>query len=333
MEIENSHIGTNNSRVCTLSFNSKKLLTPFYFPSITSAETRSEITETIDFIIKTNYPAVLVSCYDLLELEQNEIPIDKQINQYHQNGGIVLLDSGEFENFHFKGNWSFENYEKILKQTDADFFTSFDKTIVFGVTQKEIDVFSDEFIPKSEKISKEKKFIAICHGIDEVSICNSIKRILENNNQIQIIAIPERECGRTIIDQCKTISKIRQTINECNKNTLIHILGCGNPISIAALTYAGADLFDAVDWCRWSINPSTLEYANLAHVKLFDCTCDACDAPNMDERSRSWLHNLRFYYYYLVRLRNAIEKKKTLADFLTSENIDQKVISNLSKLF
>ena len=60
MEIENNSIGANNSRVCTINFNEKKLLTPFYFPSITSTETRSEITETIDFIIKRNYLGILV---------------------------------------------------------------------------------------------------------------------------------------------------------------------------------------------------------------------------------------------------------------------------------
>ena len=333
MEIENSHVGSNNSRVCTINFNEKKLLTPFYFPSITSAETRSDITQTIDFIIKRNYPGILVSCYDLFQLEQDGIMVDKQINKYHLDGGIVLLDSGEFENFHFKGNWKFESYEKILNQTKADFFTSFDKTTVFEDTQKEIDEFSDKYIPKSEKCSKEKKFIAICHGIDEASMCNSIQKMLNDNNQIQIIAIPERECGRTIIDQCKTISKIRQTINGCNKNTIIHILGCGNPISIAAFVYAGADTFDAVDWCKWAIDPTTFEYGNLAHLRLFDCKCDACDTIIRDERDKVWLHNLTFYHYFLIRLRKAIKKKKSLIEFLKSENIDQKVISSLSILF
>ena len=88
-----------------------------------------------------------------------------------------------------------------------------------------------------------------------------------------------------------------------------------------------------MDWCRWSIDPSTLQYGNLVHIKLFDCDCDACDTTNIDERDKTWLHNLTFYYFYLVRLRRAIEKKKTLVEFLTSENVEQRVISNLSKLF
>ena len=244
------------------------------------------------------------------------------------------MDSGEFENYHFKGMWSFENYSEILELTNADFFTSFDKTVEIGTSQEEIDAFSDKFVPKSKQVSKDKNFIVICHGNnDGESMCCSIKKILEHNNEIQIIAISERECGSTISEQCKMIIKLRQTVNEYDKNILIHILGCGNPISIAAFSYAGADIFDAVDWCRWSIDPSTLEYANIAHVKLFNCVCDACDASNKDERNRAWLHNLRFYDYYLTRLRIAIEKKKSLSEFLESENLDQKVISNISKLF
>lgn len=334
MEIKQNNVGSNNSRVCTLSFNSKKLLTPFYFPSITSSETRSDITDLIHFIVDKGYPAMLVSCYDLSDLKERKIDIHAKINHYYENGGILLLDSGEFEKYHFKREWSFEKYSEILEQTNADFFTSFDKTAEIDTSQDELDAFSDEFIPKSKQVSKDKNFIAIYHGNnDEESMCCSIKRTLEQNGDIQMIAISERECGRTISEQCNMIIKLRQTVNEYDKNILIHILGCGNPISIAAFSYAGADTFDAVDWCRWAIDPFTLEYANISHVKLFDCTCDACDATLTDERARTWLHNLQFYNYYLTRLRIAIEKKKSLSEFLEGENIDQKVISNLSKLF
>lgn len=334
MEIEQKNVGSNNSRVCMLSFNSKKLLTPFYFPSITSAETRSGITDLIDFIVDTEYPAMLVSCYDLMNLKEQEIAIDVKLDRYYKNGGILLLDSGEFEKYHFKGVWPFEKYSKILEQTNADFFTSYDRTVETDTSQKEIDAFSDEFIPKSKQVSNNKNFIAICHGNnDEESMCCSIKKTLEQNSGIQMIAISERECGRTISEQCNMIIKIRQTINEYDKNILIHILGCGNPISIAVFSYAGADTFDAVDWCRWSIDPSTLEYGNISHVQLFDCVCDACETIKMDERSRAWQHNLQMYNYFLIRLRRAIEEKKSLSEFLEGENIDQKVISNLSKLF
>lgn len=333
IKVDEEHIGTNNSRVCTLSLNSKKLLTPFYFPSITTAETRSDITETIDFIIKTNYQSILVSCYDLYTLDKLGICEIDKISQYHKNGGFVLLDSGEFENFHFHGNWSFNNYSKIIKKTKSDFFMSFDKTTVLETKQDEINKFSDEYIPKSKKISNETNCIAICHGVDQINIRNSVERVLKKQNDIQMIAVPERECGRTIAEYCQTVSKIRQTITGCGKNTILHILGCGNPISITALSYAGADTFDAVDWCRWAIDPKTFEQSSIAHVKLFSCTCSACDAKNIDEKARVWLHNLTFYYYFLKRLRSAIEKKKSIVDFLEGENIDQSVISNLAKLF
>ena len=333
MDIEENYFGTNNSRICTLNFNSKKLLTPFYFPSITSVETRNDIVELIKYIVNVGYSALLVSCYDLSQLAKKQIFVSPELDRYNKNGGILLLDSGEFENYHFQGDWSFENYSTIIKQTFSDFFTSFDKNPESGTDQKEIDVFLDKFIPKSQKISKDKNFIAICHGIDEKSVCHSIKKILECNNEIQIIAVPERECGKTIKEQCEMITKIRQTINDYNKKILIHILGCGNPISIAVFSYAGADTFDAVDWCRWAINPSTLEYSNISHVKLFDCVCDACQATDIDEQTRPFQHNLRFYDYYLTRLRTAIKEKKSLSEFLKGENIDQKVISNLSKLF
>lgn len=333
IKIENQQNGKNNSRVCTIQVNSKKFLTPFYFPSITSAETRSDITDLIRFIVDVGYPSILVSCFDVQQLMKSNVLEVMKINEFYKNGGIVLLDSGEFENFHFDGNWSFEQYELIVKKMESDFFTSFDKSTI-GMEQPEINNFSEEYIPKSQKISTTKSCIAICHGEDSSKINDSVKNILGKIKNLQIIAITERGCGDTLIEQCETIKKIRQTIDSHNKEIILHVLGCGNPISISALSYAGADTFDAVDWCRWSINPKTFEYDNITVVKLFDCTCLACGQDSVkNERFRARRHNLEFYIFFLNRLRTAILQGKSLREFLENENIDQSVILNLAKLF
>ena len=86
IQIEEKYKGENNSRVCIVTINSKKMLTPFYFPSITSAETRSNISNTISFITHGNYPAILVSCYDLyksIRLKKEEV---KQLIDFNNKG-------------------------------------------------------------------------------------------------------------------------------------------------------------------------------------------------------------------------------------------------------
>lgn len=333
IKIEENIHGKNNSRVCTVNINSKKFLTPFYFPSITSAETRSDITSTINFITSNNYSSILVSCFDLFKLLKDNMPEIKKINRFFQNGGIILLDSGEFEKYHFGVEWTFEQFEEVVRNISSDFFTSFDKTSA-GMEQNEIEAFSKINIPKSLKISKDNNCIVVCHGAKPSDVKDAVEKILKENKNLQCLAVPERECGSTLLEQCKIISDLRHAINEHNNQIILHILGSGNPISISALSYAGADTFDSVDWSRWGINPKTFEYDNIALVKLFNCTCVPCGKTQvLDEKFRAWEHNLELYNYYLTRLRNAISKNQSLKGFLENENIDQSVILNLSKLF
>lgn len=330
MDVEINAKGHNNSRICTLKLNSKKLLTPAYFPSITSAETRTDVSELVEALTTAGYPTMLISCYDLYNKKITDI--DK-INKYSENGGIILLDSGEFENFHFNHiDWTFINYEQMSKKINSDFFTSFDKTPLSQTTDVEIEEFTKEFFPKSLSLTTNSECILVCHGNFQTSLVELIKEMC-SKFKVSMIAIPERELGNSFSEYCQTVSKIRELLNAIDEKIIIHILGCGNPVSISALAYAGADTFDAVDWCRWGIDPRTAEYGNSLHVKLFDCTCVYCGSSTLSQKRQAWFHNLDFYKYFLARLRQSIMRGDSLAHFLETENIDQHVISNLSKLF
>ena len=115
------------------------------------------------------------------------------------------------------------------------------------------------------------------------------------------------------------------------RSLTLHILGCGNPISMTLFSYAGADSFDSVDWSRWTINPKTLQFADLDHLPLINCQCKICKRKKLDPISRTLLHNLLFYKKFMDNLRSNIAKNNGL-EFL-DDYLDRKILSKIVKFF
>ena len=65
-----------------------------------------------------------------------------------------------------------------------------------------------------------------------------------------IIAAPEREFGDGIYERARIVYEIRCQLAQLGRYQPIHLLGTGNPISIAIFAMAGADFFDGLEWCR-----------------------------------------------------------------------------------
>jgi len=64
-------------------------------------------------------------------------------------------------------------------------------------------------------------------------------------------------------------------------NSAIHVLGSGDPISIALYTYCGADTFDRLDWSEMVFERNELRIVNLSQLELLRCDCKACARPRL----------------------------------------------------
>jgi hypothetical protein len=82
-----------------------------------------------------------------------------------------------------------------------------------------------------------------------------------------LIAIPERELGDGILARMKTVRAIRRALDSIGFYQPLHLLGTGNPTSIAALAVSGGDCFDGLEWCRTVANYET---HSLSHFQHFD---------------------------------------------------------------
>lgn len=105
----------------------------------------------------------------------------------------------------------------------------------------------------------------------------------------------------------RTAREIRRVLSARDPDNMLHVLGCGDPVLMAVLAYAGVDTFDSVDWSRWAVDPSTHEWVGVDRLEFVGCGCPACEDGDIScMQSRALEHNLLFYSEFTGRLRSAI---------------------------
>ena len=326
--------GSYMSRVLRVGIGKKKLITPTYFPSISSVAIRLPLEPLLRAIIKSGYPRLLISSYDLAHLPPESYKrISNHLSKFRAQNNFLFLDSGSFESYWLQDKkWNFNKYHRITNKTGSDFFTSFDNIPNLHDDYKDIVKQTYQNLTKSNRLIKNNHCITICHGNTPEQISSLVKKIVSDKSIFsRFIAIPERNCGKTIIDKLKTVQKIRRILDEDNPANILHVLGCGNPISIVLFALGGADSFDSIDWSRWTLDLRTLEFTDFALLPLMECKCKVCTIRNIDSTLRVLLHNLLFYQEFLQELQQVIMYQDELK-FL-QKYLDRKILSKIVNFF
>lgn len=325
------HRGKKESRVLEIHFEDKKFTTPTYFPSISTAATRIQMSSLIQFCTSKNYPRLLVSAYDLYNIKDGKKLMMKILKDYAKNN-MLLVDSGTFESYWLNDKtWTFDKYKKIIKEISGDIYTSYDEIPKPDDNLTKISSQVKKFAKDSSNISKHSHCATVVHGNTPSQLIKVVEDNAKKEEEPSMYAIPERDCGKTIKDKITTIKKIRNILSEKNSANILHILGCGNPLSIGMFAFAGADSFDSIDWSRWTIDPKTLQFMDLNHIELINCTCEICKRKTVDSTNKALLHNLLFYQKFTQELQTAILKDNDLK--ILDQYVDRKTFSKIVKFF
>lgn len=130
-----------------------------------------------------------------------------------------------------------------------------------------------------------------------------------------LIAIPERELGEGLIARAITVKLIREELNKLPYYQPLHILGTGNPWSLALLSAAGADTFDGLEWCRMAVDRSKNRLHHFQHYDLFAYQTELADStiareayidPKVDFAGKVAFHNLDYFCEFANKLREDI---------------------------
>lgn len=321
--------GEASSSERALTLGEKSLRAPNMVLSVSSFETQIEPQASLELLKLAQPPAVLISAYDILRPKKHTSPSGRTtckpkisdytaINEIRAEGSVVLLDSGNYEAMRNQDNEWKKSKKRLLEVQDlidVDLAFTHDNfpiqtTIKKANSQERVDTISKEYnrdqglmncpvapIIHAPRLSGNKYLYdllpEICCGV-----VNAVKP--------QMIAVAERELGDGIMERVRTVARIRKALSDQGSSTFLHILGTGNPITMAFLSMAGADFFDGLEWCRTAIDGKRWRLYHFQQWDMFAGQTGFINSPiiaqlvNNNSGAVPWitkvaLHNIAFF--------------------------------------
>jgi len=317
-----------------LRIEGKKLNVPTFFRSVSSHETALQPAAAIQALKLVNCNAVLVSAYDIIHEDnvdrRNQIISD--LESLQKSGSVVLLDSGNYEASR-KGDaaWNSDTLHIALQITPHDLAFSFDDLN----PPSDIEAVCDRVLGsvKRDASKTRKPILPIVHAPRESNgqiafdlIPETMKQICKELRPV-VVAIPERELGHGILARASMVRDIRRALNTLGVYQPLHLLGTGNPLSIAIFAAVGADLFDGLEWCRTVANSET---GALYHLQQYDFFAwqseiygsplvrDAVTSDKIEYSGKAVFHNLEFFSTWMAEVSENLRVGK-IDRFLTEK--------------
>lgn len=316
-----------------LSVGEKRLELPLFFRSVSSHETALRPGTAIQAMMLFRTEALLISAYDIMNEEAGQRrQMIAALDSCRSAGAVVLLDSGNYEATRkHDANWKPERLHEALRQTPHDIAFSFDDLdpsdtldgIIAGVLNS----------VQQDVRHTNKPVLPIVHVPRNASRATVLEIIPKAMTKIcqelrpYAVAIPERELGDGILVRAQTVHRIRRALDELGFYQPLHLLGTGNPLSIAVLAAVGADSFDGLEWCRTVADCETGRLFHLQQYEFFAWQDDvassaiAREAVTMQEVAypgKVAFHNLEFFSTWMSELREHLFSGK-IERFLTAK--------------
>jgi hypothetical protein len=244
--------------------------TPLLVPSFSS----KAIGDVVDFFGRFHKyipTAYLISAYDV-----HYTPAPQVFKPITPLPRLVILDSGGYEaakdaevvgpyyGAHDSKPWEETFFAKVIETWDRSVPTAlvnYDHPNVRISLATQISnakaFFSDKtgfaktFLIKPE--TKENYFISV----------ENIAREASSLGAFDILGLTERELGDSFSERVKTVRRVRMILTEHNLDIPIHIFGNLDPVTTPIYFAAGADIFDGLNWSRYSMLDGGLEYLAL----------------------------------------------------------------------
>jgi queuine/archaeosine tRNA-ribosyltransferase len=319
------------SRPELVFLSDKKVELPVFFRSVSSHETALRPVAAIQALKLLRSDALLVSAYDIInEPVEHRNQMLADLESCRSAETLVLVDSGNYEASRKQDtSWTVGRLHDALQITPHDGTFCFDDLDPPADVEGAFRGVVKSFERDSQKT--RKSVLPIVHATRNSNhdiifnlIPDLMKRVARELRP-SIIAIPERELGGGILARARMVYSIRRALNELGFYQPLHLLGTGNPLTIAILSAVGADSFDGLEWCR---TVADSESGRLYHLHQFDFLAwqsEECGSPMVKEAVTSEkigysgkvaFHNLEFFSTWMRELREHLRSGK-IERFLT----------------
>lgn len=302
---------------------------PSLFMSVSSHETQLSPEDAISVAETFGYRSILLSAYDW-DAERVTDARTQALAELKASSSLILMDSGNYEaSRRADKTWTPERFADALGRAPHDLACSFD---VMLPSRDPSEAF-DQIVAG---VQRDRTFtcapiVPIVHapllaeGGHDLEHFPALLHDLSRELEPPLLAIPERELGPGLFCRIKAMKRIRAALDTLPFYQPVHLLGTGNPWSIATLTAAGADSFDGLEWCRVVVDRYENRLNHFQHFDFFlwqavsanEFTQAAVQSDDIHFAGKVAIHNLDYYAELAGRLQDAC-KRNSLEALVTS---------------
>ena len=292
----------------SIVLGSKQIQTPAYFPSISSVKTARKPLDYLSVLSALSGVAdkFLVSAFDLIPLK-DEPAAKNCIDAARNSGSVVLMDSGNYESFwkNAQASWKQPAFHAALEAYSCDIAFGFDEQAPPDDEDEHVNLIVNRWRLDQGRAGA-CLIVPIVHGNSDAlpDLCRKVA----HQTGVNFIAVAERRLGDGVIDRALAIRAIRQSLDSLGRYVFLHILGTGNPISMAVFSVEGADSFDGLEWCQTVVDHDSGFLFHLSQADFF-IGQSAWSDTDFPFHIKVLSHNLEFYRDWMDRLHRAETKK------------------------
>jgi len=291
----------------------KLLQLPVYFPSVSSVKTvlpPQDYLKVLASLVSLN-GQYLVSAFDLATLAE---PADAAalLRTSRDAGAVIMMDSGNYESFwkDAQRQWLQSTFHQMLDAFPCDLAFGFDEQQPPADAAKHVALLVARW-REDQAAAGDCQVVPIIHA--DANILPSLCKAVAAETGVSMLAVAERRLGDGVVHRARAVLAIRNEVDKLDRYVALHLLGTGNPISIALYSSMGADSFDGLEWCQTVVDHDAALLYHLSQADFFASQTAWAEA-GLSFQARTLAHNLEFYSSWMQRLRAAIANG-TVVDF------------------
>ena len=225
------------------------------------------------------------------------------LSRSKKRGAAILMDSGNYEGF-WKGElgWTPDRFHEVAKESVHHLcFCHDNQEPPDTVEAIAADVVSSVLRDPQHTMGPVAPII---HG--PTALLPTAARLVAEQLFPVLLAVPERAFGDGIIARAEAVRRIRMALDGLGSYCPLHLLGTGNPLSIAVYAMAGADSFDGLEWCQTVVDHETGRLFHFHQWDLFKGQTVWGSNGVLPYIQSALMHNLEFYRTFMRELRAAL---------------------------
>ncbi len=280
---------------------------PIFFPSVSSVKTALsplDYVRTINALSAVN-GQFLVSAFDLdLRDSTKRQEFQQELAHARGKGTVILMDSGNYESFwkDARSRWVQTDFHRVLAEFPCHLAFGFDEQEPRGDFSSHLQLIVERHA-QDQAAGGAVTIIPVIHGTPEElpALCAAVT----TRTNVTMVAVPERRLGDGVFERARAVTSIRQALNKMGRYVGLHLLGTGNPISLALYSVSGVDSFDGLEWCQTVVDHESGLLFHLSQADFFAAQTKWSEEAKSFQ-ARVLAHNLEFYTEWMKRLRGAI---------------------------